>query len=386
MGLFNLYLLSHSQKKKILKFRKKTKPKFGVTSQAGEAKRTTKNKKQMLCVRAVVRPRAPLARLFSSAGGAPLKELRERTGAGLMDCKKALEATGNDLDKAAVWLREKGLAKAAKRSAKQAAFGLVGARVENGFGAIVELNSETDFMARNEAFVGLVGATVEAMMRGCPAAGLGAVAAEGPESTEFVKALALPGGAGTVAENATALVAKTGENVQVRRAAWLKAAPGQRLGMYLHQPVEGSEVAGKMASLVLFGAVPATGQPLDATTANDVALHVAAMNPIGISPDTIPKDKVAAERAIFEAEAASAGKNAEVTKRMVDGKLRKWFEEVALTEQRYCMADPTDPKPKISDRIQNAPILGLVRFKVGEGVVVEAVDFASEVAKQIGKQ
>ena len=284
-----------------------------------------------------------------------VKDLREKTGAGMMDAKKALEEVGGDMEKAVDWLRQKGMAKAAKKSGRAAAEGMVLALTNGEFGVMIEVNSETDFAARNENFSAFVKKTGELAL----AAKAGTVDA----------IAALPFGNGkTVGEELTNMIATVGENMQLRRAASLEAKGGT-VGAYVH-------MGGKI------GVLTAISAPVG-DVARHVAMHVAASNPASLDRDSIDQDLLAREKAVYEAQAAESGKPAAVVEKIVAGRVSKFLEEVCLVEQPFVM----DPDRKVSAVIDGAAkganVTGFVRFGLGEGVEKETTDFAEEVRKQV---
>lgn len=284
-----------------------------------------------------------------------VKDLRDRTGAGMMDAKKALEENGGDIEKAIDWLRQKGVAKAAKKSGRVAAEGAVLAATNGTWGVVMEINTETDFAARNENFT--------AMAKGFLDAALAAKAG----TLEAVKALKLPGGS-TVEETLTNMVATTGENMTLRRVASLEA---DTVGAYVH-------MGGKIGVLTAIGGA----KGLD-TIAKQVAMHVAASAPASLNRDSIDQDVLAREKAVFEAQAAESGKPAAVVEKMVQGRINKYLEEVCLVEQPFVM-DPDRKVAQVVDQAaKGATVSAFVRFGLGEGIEKETTDFAAEVAAQV---
>jgi elongation factor Ts len=299
-----------------------------------------------------------------------VKELRERTGAGMMDCKKALEEAGADIEAAGEWLRKKGLAAAAKKAGRVAAEGLVAVQTDDGAGAIVEVNSETDFVARNEGFQEFVMAVTDLAM-----------AAEG--EIEALKGLDYPETGRTVEEELTHLIATIGENMSLRRAAALVVSPGV-VASYVHNAV--AEGLGKIGVLV---ALQSEADP-EALSAlgRQIAMHVAAAAPRALSVDELDAETVDKERNILKEQALASGKPAEIVDKMVEGRLRKFYEEVVLLNQTYVI----DGESKVSKVLEQAgkdlgapvEIAGFVRFQLGEGVERKEDDFAAEVAQLAG--
>jgi elongation factor Ts len=296
---------------------------------------------------------------------AQVKDLREKTGAGMMDCKTALAETGGDMEGAVDWLRKKGLSAAAKKSGRIAAEGLVGVAVKGLTGAVVEVNSETDFVARNKDFQGFVRAVAE-------------VAVGAGDDAAAVAKAAFPGG-GTVAEKVNDMIATIGENMNFRRSQRLSVSQGV-VATYVHNAL--AEGVGKIAVLVaLESAAPAT--ELEAL-GKQLAMHVAAANPQAVSRDQVDTAMLDRERAILADQARASGKAENIIDKMVEGRLRRFYEENCLLEQTFVI----DNETKVSDAIDavakkaGKPIAvkGIVRFALGEGIDKPTGDFASEVA------
>jgi len=285
---------------------------------------------------------------------AQVKELRERTGAGMMDCKKALQESAGDIDAAAEYLRKAGQAKADKKASRIAAEGKVVISSDAGTGryALVEVNSETDFVAKDEnfsGFVDLVGA---------------AVATQAPADLDALMAVEVDGD--SLEAHRTALVAKVGENIAVRRFYVIESTGN--VGAYSHM--------GKIAVLVeLDGG--------DAELAKDLAMHIAASSPQYVDSGDIPEAARAKEREIFEAQAQAQGKPAEIVAKMVEGQLRKHFDSVTLTGQPFFK----DPDRRVRDLLKSAgaSVVGFARFEVGEGIEKKADDFVGEVMAQASR-
>jgi len=300
-----------------------------------------------------------------------VKELRERTGAGMMDCKKALTETGGDFERAIDWLRAKGLAAAAKKASRTAAEGLVGLRVEGRRGAMVEVNSETDFVAKNAQFQSFVAAAAQ-------------VALATGEDVEALLAAPYPGGGGTVGDVLTANIATIGEQQALRRAAVVDAGEGV-VASYVHNAA--APGMGKIGVLV---ALESSADPAAlADFGRQIAMHIAAANPVAIAPEHVDEALLARERAIAEEKAAASGKPADIVERMVEGAVRKFAGEQALLSQLFVI----DGKSKVADAIAaesrrlGAPIAvaRFVRFQLGEGIEREISDFAAEVAAAAGQ-
>ena len=279
-----------------------------------------------------------------------VKELRERTGLGLLECKKALAEADGDIEAAIEALRKSSGMKAAKKAGRTAADGVVAIQTaaDGGFGAMVEVNSETDFVARDENFLSFVNSVVSKAF---------------DERLDDVEALA----AGETEDARQALVQKIGENISVRRVVTYQAAEGV-IGGYVH----GNNRIAVLVSL----------KGGSEELARDVAMHVAAVNPQVVSPDDMPEEQVAKEREIYVAQAQDSGKPPEIIEKMVDGRVRKFLSENSLTEQAFVK----DPDTTVGKLVAGAgaEVLGFTRFEVGEGIEVEKVDFAAEVAAQLG--
>ncbi|MCH1602339.1 MAG: translation elongation factor Ts [Luminiphilus sp.] len=279
-----------------------------------------------------------------------VKELRERTGLGLLECKKALAAAGGDIEVAIEELRKSSGMKAAKKAGRTAADGVVAIRIaaDGKSGVIGEVNSETDFVARDENFLGFVSQVMDKAVE---------------LQTDDVAVVA----GGDVEDARQALVQKIGENISVRRIGAVSAADGV-VGGYVH----GNN---RIAVLVeLAGG--------DEELAKDVAMHIAAVNPAVVSPADMPEELLQKEREIYAAQAADSGKPPEIVEKMIEGRVRKYLSENSLTEQAF-VKDPDTTVGKLV-KAAGASIAGFTRFEVGEGIEVEKVDFAAEVAAQLG--
>ena len=279
-----------------------------------------------------------------------VKELRERTGAGMMECKKALVENNGDVEVSAEWLRKQGLAKADKKASRIAAEGRIVAAQGDGKAVLVEINSETDFVAKDENFIGFTDAVGQA-----------ALAAS---DVEALKATKLASGE-TVEETRAVLIAKVGENVQVRRMARIDSA--NTLSAYVH--------GGRIGVLVeLKGG--------NEDLARGLAMHVAAMNPPYISPAHVPADFVAKEKEIALAQVKDTGKPAEILEKMISGKVAKTVNELCLTGQPYVL--DTNQTVEQALKAAGAEVVNFVRLAVGEGIEKQADDFHAEVMKQAG--
>jgi elongation factor Ts len=282
-----------------------------------------------------------------------VKDLREKTGAGMMDAKKALEEAGGDFEKAVDILRTKGLSAAAKKATRVAAEGIVTSSLGNGIGVIAEVNSETDFVAKNEEFQKFARGIAEL------------AAAQNPADVAALSRLAINGE--NVEAKRQSLVQKIGENIAIRRFTRYQTAG--KLAIYLH----GARI-GVM--------VDYTGG--DEQLGKDLAMHIAAANPLYLSRETVPADALARERAVCEAQAKESGKPAAVIGKIVDGKIEKFFGDTCLLDQVY-IKDPSG-KLKIKDLLRNsggAVINRFVRYQLGEGIEKKKENFADEVAAQL---
>ncbi len=301
---------------------------------------------------------------------ASVKELRERTGAGMMDCKKALAETHGDMEAAIDWLRAKGLSAAAKKAGRTAAEGLVGVAVEGKRGALVEVNSETDFVAKNEQFQQFVRDVSQ-------------IALTSGEDVEALKRASYPGG-GTVEEKLTDNIATIGENQSLRRAALIEVGEGAVVS-YVHNAV--APGMGKIGVLVaLEGSAPAeTLQALG----KQIAMHIAAANPLALDADNLDSELLERERGIATEKANESGKPAEIVAKMVEGSMNKFKKENALLSQLFVI----DNKTPVADVVAAAgkeagsPITlkGFKRFQLGEGIEKKESDFAAEVAAAAGQ-
>jgi elongation factor Ts len=283
---------------------------------------------------------------MSAISASQVKELREKTGLGLMDCKKALEEANGDIDLAIEELRKTSGIKASKKSGRSAADGLIGITNKDKDFFMIEVNCETDFVARDDSFINFTKEALDTYSNN-PSHSLEQLLESGVE------------------DNREKLVQKLGENIVVRRLA--KSEASSISGSYLHS----NHKIGCIVSL----------EGGDEALANDIAMHAAATDPMAVSPLDIPKETVDKEREIFKAQSEESGKPPEIIEKMIEGKISKFLAEVSLTEQDFVK----DPNVKISKLLadNNASILSFTRYEVGEGIEVEKVDFASEVMSQI---
>jgi elongation factor Ts len=298
-----------------------------------------------------------------------VKELREKTDAGMMDCKAALNETGGDMEAAVDLLRKKGLAKAAKKAGRVAAEGLIGIATAGTSAVVVELNAETDFVARNDQFQALVRSVA-------------GVALTAGTDVEVLKNAAYPGG-GTVQEAIANLVATIGENMSLRRAAALSVSAGT-ISSYLHNAV--GDGLGKIGVLV---ALESTGNPeAVAAIGKQVAMHVAATNPVALESAGIDPALIARERGVLTEKAKASGKPDNVVEKIVDSGLKTYFKEVCLVDQPFVHDSSKTVLQAVNEagKAAGAPIVlkGFVRFALGEGIEKETSDFAAEVAAAAG--
>jgi elongation factor Ts len=297
-----------------------------------------------------------------------VKELRETSGAGMMDCKRALTETGGNLQEAVDWLRKKGLAAAAKKAGRVAAEGLIGVVAEGNRGAMVEVNSETDFVARNEQFQGFVSTVARLALDAA--------------DIEALRGAAYPGSGKNVGDALTQLIATIGENLTLRRMASIAVDKGV-VASYVHNAAApglgkigvlvGLESAGDPAKLAAFG--------------RQLAMHVAAANPQSVTVAEVDPASLERERNVLAEQARASGKPEEIIGKMVEGRLRKFYEEVVLLEQLYVIDGESRVKAALdkAGKDAGAPIrvAGFLRLVLGEGVEREQKDFAAEVAAQL---
>lgn len=306
-----------------------------------------------------------------SITAAQVKELREMTGAGMMDCKTALSETGGDMEAAVDWLRKKGIAKADKKSSRTAAEGLVGVAGDPASAVVVEVNSETDFVARNAAFQEIVRNVAQ-------------VALTTDGSVEAVGSATYPGSEKSVVDTIKDAIATIGENMNLRRSAKLSVSQGA-VASYVHNAA--ADGLGKIGVLV---AIETAGDAEAARAfARQVAMHVAATNPLALTPEEVDASAVEREKAIFSDQARQSGKPENIIEKMVEGRLRKFYEEVVLLKQAFVLnPDLTvEAALKAAEKDIGAPakVTGYVRFALGEGIEKEETDFAAEVAATIKK-
>ena len=301
---------------------------------------------------------------------AMVKQLRDATGVGMMDCKKALAETNGDMEAAIDWLRTRGLAKAAKKADRVAAEGLVGVITAGTKAAVVEVNSETDFVARNEQFQNIVSAVTK-------------LALDAESDVVKLGEMPFPGTGHSVSAELTEAIAKIGENMNLRRTQSVEVSDGV-VESYVHNAVKTG--LGKIGILV---ALESTGDKATLSAlGKQLAMHIAAAQPQAISPEELDQDVVARERAIILEQVKESGKPADIAEKMVDGRMRKYFEEVTLLSQVFVI----DGETKVADAIKNAEkdagapikLTKFVRFALGEGIEKVETDFAAEVAAPAG--
>ncbi|MEH7118392.1 translation elongation factor Ts [Neobacillus vireti] len=287
-----------------------------------------------------------------------VKELREKTGAGMMDCKKALTATDGDMDKAIDFLREKGIAKAANKADRIAAEGLTSVVTEGNEAVILEVNSETDFVAKNEAFQALVQELAQHLLKNKPA------------TVEEASAQTMENGA-TVADHINAAIAKIGEKLSLRRFALLSKTDNDAFGAYLH-------MGGRISVLTLLEGTT------DEASAKDVSMHIAALRPKYVSRDQVSAEEVEHERQVLTQQALNEGKPENIVAKMVEGRLGKYFEDVCLLDQTFVK----NPDQKVRQFVESkgATVREFVRYEVGEGIEKKEDNFAEEVMNQVNKK
>ncbi|MGB6086933.1 translation elongation factor Ts [Parvibaculum sp.] len=295
-----------------------------------------------------------------------VKELREKTGAGMMDCKSALNETGGDMEAAIDWLRTKGLAKAAKKAGRVAAEGLIGVVANGTAGAVVEVNSETDFVARNEQFQKMV-------------TDIASVALDAGGDFDKLVAATYPGTSKSVKDHVTEMVGSIGENMNVRRAGHISVSDGV-VSAYVH-----SQVAPGLGKIGVLVGLESTGDKGKlAELGRQIAMHIAATNPLATRREDLDQDLVERERNVLIAEAKESGRPDNIIEKMVEGRIRKFYEEVVLLSQAFVI----NPDETVEKAVKNAEadvgapisVVGFVRFGLGEGIEKEEADFAAEVA------
>ena len=282
-----------------------------------------------------------------------VKELREQTGAGMLDCKKALTETNGNMEEAITWLREKGISKAAKKQTRIAAEGLATAKINGNDAVLVEVNSETDFVAKNPEFVSLVDGIANVILDKKPA--------------NMEEAMKLELGGTSIEETIVNKTATIGEKLSFRRFELVEKTDNQVFGTYSH-------MGGKIVTLALL-------EGNDTEVAKDIAMQIAAMRPLYLDRDSVPEERIEKEKAILTEQAENEGLDSNKLPMIVNGRLNKFFEEICLVDQGFVKEN----KMKVSKYVEskNMKILSFVRYEVGEGMEKKEENFADEVAKQI---
>jgi len=282
-----------------------------------------------------------------------VKELREKTGAGMLDCKKALEACNGSIEEAINWLREKGIAKAAKKSDRIAAEGVAAILTEGNNAVIIEVNSETDFVAKNNEFQSLVKEILETIIKS--------------DAKTLEEVLELSTSNGTINDLIVSKTATIGEKLSLRRFTKITKKDNETFGSYIH-------MGGRIAVLTLVSDV-------NDEVAKDISMHAAAMKPLYVTRNEVPSELVEKEREVLKEQAINEGKPAEIAEKMVEGRIRKYYEEICLEEQAFVK----DSGISVGTYAKNngGKILSMVRYEVGEGIEKKEENFAEEVAKQI---
>lgn len=282
-----------------------------------------------------------------------IKELRDLSGAGLMDCKKALEASNNDIDEAIDYLRKKGISKAAKKADRVAAEGLSTVVIDGNNASIVEVNCETDFVAKNEKFVNLVNKIADLIVKN--------------DVKTMEEAMSLSTEEGTLNDTIVNFTATIGEKISFRRFARLSKTDSQNFGSYIH-------MGGRIAVLTLL-------EGADEETAKDVSMHAAAMRPSYVKREDVPAEEVERETSVLKEQAMNEGKPAEIAEKMVNGRINKFYKEICLEEQDF--VKDSDMTVGAFVKSKNGSIVNMVRFEVGEGIEKKEENFAEEVMNQI---
>ncbi|HTW52132.1 MAG TPA: translation elongation factor Ts [Stellaceae bacterium] len=302
-----------------------------------------------------------------------VKELRDKTQAGMMDCKRALGESDGDIEAAVDWLRKKGLAAAAKKAGRIAADGLIGLATADKAGAVVEVNSETDFVARNELFQDFVRRVAQ-------------LAVGADRDVEALKGASFAGNGKTVEGELTDLIGRIGENLVLRRVARLAVGQGH-VASYVHNAA--SPGLGKIGALVALES--GANQEVLATLGRQLAMHIAFANPSYLESSQVPATALDRERAVLRGQAGATGKSADIVEKMVEGRLRKFYEESVLLDQIFVSSD-ADGKTRVDKVVEAAAksagtpikIAAFVRFALGEGIDKPTTDLAAEVAAQLG--
>ena len=284
-----------------------------------------------------------------------VKELRERTGAGMLDCKKALEATSGDMEQAIDWLREKGISKAAKKESRIAAEGLTDGASEGNVAVITEINCETDFVAQNEDFKKLVLDIRNTLLH------------NEVNTMEEANQLTIEGGSETVEQAVVNFTAKIGEKISFRRFERVVKEDSQNFGIYSH-------MGGRITALVVIDGA-------NEEVARDVSMHVAAMSPVAVKRSDVPVDMIERESHVIKEQVMNEGKPADIAEKMVTGRLNKFYKEICLEEQAFIK----DSNMSVLDYVKSngGTIVSMTRFAVGEGIEKKSENFAEEVMSQI---
>lgn len=282
-----------------------------------------------------------------------VKELRERTGAGMLDCKKALDACEGDMDKAIDWLREKGISKAAKKEGRIAAEGVCVVKVEGSNAVILEVNSETDFVAQNKEFLDFTNYLADVLLKN--------------DATTVEDALKINDGGETIGDKLINLTAKIGEKLSLRRFEKVTKTDDEVFGTYTH-------MGGKIGSLVVL-------KGANSDVAKDVCMHIAAMAPVCLNKEDVPADMIDHEKTVITEQVMNEGKPQEIALKMVNGRINKFYKEICLADQEFIK----DSSVNVSTYVKNngGEIVKFVRFAVGEGIEKKEEDFAQEVMNQV---
>lgn len=282
-----------------------------------------------------------------------VKELRERTGAGMLDCKKALDACEGDMDKAIDWLREKGISKAAKKEGRIAAEGVCVVKAEGSNAVILEVNSETDFVAQNKEFLDFTNYLADALLKN--------------DATTVEDALKINDGGETIGDKLINLTAKIGEKLSLRRFEKVTKTDDEVFGTYTH-------MGGKIGSLVVL-------KGANSDVAKDVCMHIAAMAPVCLNKEDVPADMIEHEKTVITEQVMNEGKPQEIALKMVNGRINKFYKEICLADQEFIK----DSSVNVSTYVKNngGEIVKFVRFAVGEGIEKKEEDFAQEVMNQV---
>ena len=282
-----------------------------------------------------------------------VKELRDRTGAGMLDCKKALDASEGDMDKAIDWLREKGISKAAKKEGRIAAEGVCVVKAEGSNAVILEVNSETDFVAQNKEFLDFTNYLADVLLKN--------------DATTVEDALKINDGGETIGDKLINLTAKIGEKLSLRRFEKVTKTDDEVFGTYTH-------MGGKIGSLVVL-------KGANSDVAKDVCMHIAAMAPVCLNKEDVPADMIEHEKTVITEQVMNEGKPQEIALKMVNGRINKFYKEICLADQEFIK----DSSVNVSTYVKNngGEIVKFVRFAVGEGIEKKEEDFAQEVMNQV---